>query len=169
MTYLILGVVAAVVMIGFAPWIVRESWIRTQAREDYMRSRGTYHAREMRTAIRRHRSALKPLVDQQRELRDRLAQMGKKETKELERKLTIALVNESFLKIPGIGPKLKDRIVQACFDGTLESLLRANQVHGVGQEKELAIRTWVHQMKRGFRSRLDGDFAGKALILEKYE
>jgi hypothetical protein len=124
--------------------------------------------RQLAQAIRKQESALRPLREESERLRDELDGMVRSESADLERALTIALINESFLKIPGIGTKLKDRIMQACFDGSLGSLLRAQQVNGVGQEKSFAIRTWVSQIQRSFPKRLNGDFAGKGAILEKY-
>jgi len=162
------GALALVIAVSFLPKVVRESRIFAKAREDYARSRGTHHARQLREAVKKHEAALRPFQSERSRLRDELDKLSQRESAELERSLTIALINGSFLDIPGIGAKLKDRIMQSCFDGSLGSLLRAHQVFGVGQEKSFAIRNWVHQMQRSFPQRLTGDFDGKEAVRQKY-
>ena len=51
--------------------------------------------------------------------------LGKEQTKEFKMALMMQLVNDLPLEVPGIGTKLKDRIIATCFDGSLESLLRS--------------------------------------------
>jgi hypothetical protein len=162
------GVLALAIFIALLPKIVRESRIFAKAREDYARSRGTHHARQLREALKKHEAALRPLVSERLRTSGELDDLGRREAAELERSLTIALINGSFLDIPGIGGKLKARIMQSCFVGTLGSLLRAHQVRGVGQEKSFAIRSWVHQMQRSFPQRLTKDFNGKDAVRQKY-
>ena len=162
------GVLTLAIFIVLLPRMVRESRIFAKAREDYARSRGTHHALQLTQAIKKREAALRPLQSARRKVQEQLDGLVRKESTDLERTLTIALINESFLKIPGIGPKLKNRIMQSCFDGSLGSLLRAYQVHGVGQEKSFAIRNWVHQMQRSFAKRLNGDFGGKDAVRQKY-
>jgi len=168
MTYAIAGGILVVALIALAPWIAEERRITAKARADHARSRGTHHAKQLREAIRQHERALEPLRSERRRLQGKLSGLEQKKQAELQRALTISLINGSFVQIPGIGPKLKDRIMQTCFDGTLESLLGAYRVYGVGQEKSFAIRSWVHQMKRQFERSLQEDFTGKSGIHSKY-
>jgi len=166
--YLIGAGILLAVLAALTPWIGEARRIAKTAREDHAGSRGTHHAKQLREAIRLHERHLQPLRGEHTKLQAELNGIARREQAELERALTQALIDSSFLKIPGIGPKLRDRILGTCFDGSLDSLLRAHQVYGVGQEKSFAIRNWVQQMRRGFTSRLEEDFPGKSEVQAKH-
>lgn len=168
MTFLIVGgVIGFILVLAFVPKMIEESRIMSKAREDYLRCRGTHHARQLRSAIKRHEDPLRHLCRRREEIASELRAMDQRADAELRRALTIHLINTRFTEIPGIGTKLKDRIVQMCFDGTLESLLRSQHVHGVGQEKAAAIRSWVYRMKQTLPKLLDTGFPGKLEIIGK--
>ncbi len=168
MTLIIVGgVVGFILLLAFVPKMIEESRIMSKAREDYLRCRGTHHARQLQSAIKRHEDSLRLLHRRRDEIASELRTMNQQTDAELLRALTIHLINTRFTEIPGIGTKLKDRIVRTCFDGTLESLLRSQRAHGVGQEKAAAIRSWVYRMKQTLPKLLDKDFPGKPDIIEK--
>ena len=170
MIYLIIGgcVLACAIFIAMLPKIVTSSRIVAQAREDYMRCRGTHHMQQILTSLNKHEAALRSHQTERDRVIRRLDSLAQRESEELKEVFVAILVRKSFLQIPGIGPTLRDRIVQTCFDGTLESLSRAYQVHGVGQEKGTAVRHWVHEMKRRLPALLRENFNGKKEIREKY-
>ena len=88
-------------------------------------------------------------------------------SQELEKAATIYLFNRTFQQIPGIGPKLKERIEKKVFNGTLNSLNNAWKVNGIGEEKTNNIRNWVREKKVELPRILNGDFPNKINILEK--
>ena len=170
MTYLIIGgVLAFVFFLSFIPKMMERRRIMKKANADYARCRGTRHARQLRAAIKRHESALPPFVRERNKINNEMDSLARDELGELRRALAIHLVNGPFVEVHGIGAKLKDRIVEACFDGTLDSLLQAQQVPGVGAEKAVDIRTWVQQMQRNMPQLLQDEFDGKQEVRAKYE
>jgi len=68
----------------------------------------------------------------------------------------------------GIGEKLTKKILDECFDGTLESLRYAYIVNGVGDSKQYGINEWLGPMERKFQYQLGQDFPGKMEIMEGY-
>jgi hypothetical protein len=169
--YLIIGgcVVTISLILAFVPKLVEVARIKEKANADFERCRGTHHARELRAAIDKHELALGRLMQEKRRIVAELDALAQSEAQEMERVVTLQLLNGSFLEVPGIGPRLKERIVHACFNGSLESLLRSQHVHGIGAEKAYAIRTWVQNMQRRLPQLVKGDFSGKDEIRAKYE
>ena len=164
---IITGVVVIIILGALSPQIIEESRIMSQAREDYLQCRGTNHARLLQAAINRHQEAVNELEVARKNLDYKIQQLDKEINEQLQRALATHLVKSQFTGIPGIGSKLRDRIISTCFDGTLDSLNRSQLVRGVGPEKAAAIRAWVYQMKRSMPKLLKSDFPGKQDILEK--
>ena len=169
MLYFLVGIAAAalIALIALSPRLVEATRIAKQAREDYTRCRGTHHSRQLDTAIKRHESSLRVLLSDRDDVDSKLARMDQQADRELRRTLARHLVETRLTDVPGIGAKLKGRIVQACFDGSLESLNRAYHVRGVGPEKAAAIRSWVYRMNQSMASMLQAEFPGKSEILDK--
>lgn len=167
---IIVSSLAVIVLLAFLPRMVEQYRIMAKAKADYARSRGTYHLRQIRAAITKHELALRPYIQENNRLTQELDALNKEQTKEFERTLTMQLVNNLSLEVPGIGTKLKDRIIATCFDGSLESLLRAQQyVPGIGKQKEYAIRVWVNNLQHQMPQLVASDFVGKREIQTKYE
>jgi len=166
---IIVSSLAVILLLAFLPKMIKQYRIMAKARADYARSRGTYHVRQIRAAITKHELALRPYVQESNRLTQELDALNKEQTKECERTLTMQLVNDLSLEVPGIGTKLKDRIITTCFDGSLESLLRSQYVPGIGKQKAHAIRVWVHDLQRQMPQLLVGDFVEKRDIQVKYE
>lgn len=162
MTYLIIaGALSFVLFLLRVPTLMGNRRIARKAHADYARCRGTIHARQLRAGIRRHEVALRPLAAEREKIGAAIKLLAQNELKDLRRALAIHLANGSLAKVRGIGPKLKDRIVEACFDGTLESLLQAQHVQGVGKETTVDIREWVQEMQKRMPQLLQGNFDGK--------
>jgi len=165
MTYLIIGgAVASVLFLLRIPTLVGRRRITRKAHVDYARCRGTIHARQLRAGIQRHEVALRPLTAEKDKIGAAIESLARNELEDLRRALAIHLANGPLAEVRGIGSKLKDRIVETCFDGTLESLLQAQHVPGVGEEKASDIRVWVQEMQNRMPQLLKGDFDGKAEV-----
>jgi hypothetical protein len=175
MTYLILGgvlvggaIISFIFLLVLGPEMAEERRLSQKAQEDYARCRGTQHAKQLEDAIRRHGADLQRRLAEQLQAASELQTLLQQERAELARALTIHLVQTRFTEIPGIGTKLKDRIVETCFDGTLDSLLRSSHVHGVGEEKWAAIRGWVYRRKQELPELLKTDFPKKQQLLDTF-
>jgi len=160
--------IAVILLFAFLPKMIEQYQIMAKARADYTRSRGTYHVRQIRAAIRKHESALHAYIQESNRLTQELDVLGKEQTKEFKMALMMQLVNDLPLEVPGIGTKLKDRIIATCFDGSLESLLRSQYVPGIGEQRAHAIRVWVRDLQKQMPQLLASDFVGKRDILAKY-
>lgn len=165
MTYLIIGgALAFVLFLLRVPTLVDRRRIARKAHADYARCRGTIHARQLRAGIHRHEVALRPLAAEKEKIGAAIESLARNELKDLKRALAIHLANGPLAEVRGIGPKLKDRIVEACFDGTLDSLLQAQHVQGVGEEKAVDIRVWVQETHKRMPQLLKGSFDGKTEV-----
>ncbi len=165
MIYLIIGgTLAFVLFLLRVPGLLCKRRIVRKTHADYARCRGTIHARQLRAGIQRHEVALRPLAAEKEKIGAAMESLARNELKDLRRALAIHLANGPLAEVRGIGSKLKDRIVEACFDGTLESLLQARHVQGVGEEKASDIRVWVQEMQNRMPQLLKGDFDGKAEV-----
>jgi len=165
MIYLIIGgALAFALLLLCVPTLAGRRRIARKAHTDYARCRGTIHARQLRAGIQRHEVALRPLTAKKEKIGTAIESLARDELKDLKRALAIHLANEPLAEVRGIGSKLKDRIVEACFDGTLESLLQARYVQGVGEEKAVDIRVWVQETQNRMPQLLKGDFDGKAEV-----
>ncbi|MBE0635541.1 hypothetical protein IH601_06055 [Candidatus Bipolaricaulota bacterium] len=169
MTYLIIaGALAFILSLLFVPGIARRRRMSRKAHADYASSRGTLHARQLHAAVKKHGLALPVLVRERDQLTATMESLTRSELIELRQALTTALVNGPLAEVRGIGPTLRDRIVEDCFDGTLESLNHAHRVQGVGEETASDIRSWARAIQNQIPARLKGEFDGKDEILARY-
>lgn len=169
MIYLIIGGGLAFVLFGLqVPRMSARRRISKKAHADYARCRGTLHARQLHAGTQKHELALKPFAVERGRIGDALDAVAREEVKELRRALEADLVHGPLAEVRGIGPKLRDRIVEACFDGTLDSLKDAQRVPGVGAETAADIQAWVQQTKNRLPQLLKGDFGGKEEILSTF-
>lgn len=143
--------------------------VTKRAHADYASSRGTLHARKLRAGITKHELALRSLTVEQSRMDSIIESLAQCELNELRQALARSLVNGPLSEVRGVGSRLKDRIVEICFDGTLESLNEVQQVPGVGPDMTLEIGTWVQQMRNRLPELLKKDFEGKATIQEAYD
>jgi hypothetical protein len=153
-------------------------WIRTamarrrvtkKAHADYASCRGTLHARQLRAGITKHELALRSLTVEQNRMDSTIESLERCELNELRQALARSLVNGPLSEVHGVGSRLRDRIVETCFDGTLESLNEVQQVPCVGPDMALEISTWVQQMTNRLPELLKNGFEGKAAIKEVYD
>jgi len=170
MTYLMIG--GALVFAAGMMWL-RLMWVRRRvskkAHADYARSRGTLHARQLHAGIADTEMTLRPLIVERERIAASLDALARSELNELRQALASALVNNVLPDIRGVGTRLKDRIVESCFDGTLESLLDVQTVSGVGSEMAQDIQRWVQGLQNRIPQLLKADFEGKAQIRERFD
>jgi hypothetical protein len=170
MTYPIIGgALAFVLFLLRVLTLVSRRRIMRKAHTDYACCRGTIHARQLRAGIQKHERALRPLALEKDRIGVALESLARNELRDLRQALAFHLANGPLAEVRGIGPKLKDRVVEACFDGTLESLFQVEHVPGVGEEKAIDIRRWVEGMQSRIPQLLKGDFAGKQDVQAQYE
>ncbi len=147
---------------------IKDLGLSRRAREDFERCRGTHHARQLRDAAAKHEEALHSLEKDKAEAERELLRLKDGERRDLTRTLVQQLARSQLATVPGIGVTLRDRILESCFTGTLESLMYASNVHGVGPEKAAAIRSWVARLQRDLPSLITRDFPGKAEVIKEY-
>ena len=151
-----------------APTLEYELKLRRRARVDYAKARGTIHRQILKSYLLNLDQELSRLEAKEQSLLLRRIKLGDEKKRELDIALTEQLANEQLEQLPGIGPVLKDRIIDQCFDGTLESISNSRDVQGIGEQKYIAICEWVKAMKVKMTQLLLEDFQGKAEILKKY-
>jgi hypothetical protein len=152
--------------------IVHRWWrrwkLRRQAALDYDNARGTSHLRMIEVA---QKNIHKRIRSQERELRNfknRKSKLEEKRKAEYLAQLRVYLVNQRLDEVQGIGPRLKRRILQQVFRGSLQDLHLAHRVVGVGESKQHAISMWVHRYQQEMPTLLRTDFPGKEAIRIKY-
>lgn len=169
MTYGIIG--GALVLAAAVIWL-RLAWVQRRVSKkvhaDYARSRGTLHARQLLAGIAKTEIALRPLIVERQRITAAIDALGRNELKQLRQALASALVDTVLPEIRGVGARLKDRMVEACFDGTLESLHDVQHVPGVGADTALAIQNWIQGLQNRLPQLLKDDFEGKAEIVEHF-
>lgn len=151
-----------------APRIVYEVDIFRRARFDLRNSRGTIHKKLVKKGLVKLNLKITEAESKIQQLNLQKTNLALEERREVERTLSSIIVNTELDDVPGIGPILKERIIRYCFDGTLESLRRASNVHGIGEEKYRAILQWVNNKRYSMPRLLTKDFPGKHDIIRRY-
>jgi len=77
-------------------------------------------------------------------------------------------VEAQFKNIPGIGPKIRDKILREVFHGRLEDLRNAHRVRGVGESRQQAINVWLAKATVAARAGTYSDEATNARIQAEY-
>jgi len=170
MTYLIIGgALAFGLFLISMPRMLALRRVTKKAHADYARCRGTRHARQLRAGIKRHKLAVRNLVLERDTISNALDSLAREEMKELRQALEKHLAHGPLAEVRGIGPKLRDRIVDECFTGTLTSLKNAQKVPGVGADTAQDIRTWVQETQQRMPQLLKDSFDGKQEIVDAVE
>ena len=125
----------------------RRSQLLRRAGVDYHECRGTEHVRLLRQGVDRHEAAIHLLRHELPQIDARLEADRRLEADEIWASLLRHTVSERLIEIPGVGPKLRDTLLTECFDGTLESLERVEDLAGVGEEKAAAIHQWIKTLR----------------------
>ena len=167
MIYLITGgALAFGILLLAIPRMLARRRVTKKAHADYARCRGTRHARQLRAGIKRHKLAVRSFILGRDRISNALDSLAREELKELRQTLEKHLVHGPLAEVRGIGPKLRDRIADECFAGTLASLKDAQRVPGVGADMAQDIRMWVRETQQRMPQLLKGDFDGKQEILD---
>lgn len=162
---LLLGLSLFALMVAVWPAWTRRRALHVQARQDFLNARGTSHRQLLS-------DALGALVDRKTSCATQLAE-AKMQKAAQEQRLDSELysaysrwvIAEHFHEIYGIGPKLREYILNQVFDGNLSDLHHANWVPGVGAARQSIISQWVYQyearkpewFKTGFPGQADVD------------
>jgi len=142
--------------------------MRAQAERTYARSRGTKHLSTISNCLPRLQRTIAEVEStiQHLEVENRALTTAKH--RELENTLTLQLVQGGLDQMLGAGTELRDRVLQQCFNGTLESLHQASFVYGVGENRGWEIQCWVKETRTRLPELLLKDFPGKTDIARKY-
>lgn len=162
------GCAAGVALAGgavlrFLPRVRRAQLLR-RAGSDYHECRGTEHVRLLRQGIDRHEAAVHLLRHELPQIDARIEADRRLEADEVWSALLRHTVSERLLEVPGIGPKLRDTLLAECFDGTLGSLERVEDLAGVGEEKATSIQHWVHGLRATLPHQTHAPFPGREEI-----
>jgi hypothetical protein len=135
-------------------------------RADYGRSRGTLHKLTLTRARHKIGVEKKRLENKLSEIRDGIA--TQKSACDFEvRKAASRIVIQKF-DPPGIGPKLRERILSGCYDGTLESLYRSHGVYGIGDQKYRAVAAWTSNAIAQLPEVISRGFPERGIIIERF-
>ncbi len=151
------------------PPLLHRDRLNQRAQRDYREARGTYHLNQLRQSLTSLDAKLEKLGQQESQLNAKIHSLHQQRQQELLRALNRHVAQAYLTDIDGIGPKLRDRILQECFSGTLDSLLVAYCVQGVGEKRALDIRVWVQKWKQQLPELAMTDFPGKRRIVASYE
>lgn len=151
------------------PLILRQLRISLRARRDHRSARGTLHLKQIRESLKVLDEKLKRIEREKHELETVIRRLNQNQSMELLHALSIYIVKTRLsAEVEGIGPELQDRIINQCFDGTLGSLRKADNVYGIGRRKMMAILKWVDKWERKIPHLLEEDFPNKSRIIEEY-
>ena len=174
-TYLMIsGFVLAIIIIVilFAlfilPIILYKLKILAKAKRDYRTARGTFHLKQLEKSHKQLKKALEKYETKISDHRRQLVLLEYKKSIQFKRALTIHLVKTRLTEIDGIGPILRDRIISECFDGTLESLTKAQYLNGIGAEKMWTINNWRDRIRGKLPQLLEVDFPKKTKIENEF-
>jgi hypothetical protein len=168
MTFIILLTLLFALLLLAAPTLEYTIKWRNKVKRDYLASRGTNHRILIQNGIVILSRKISAFENRKAVLTTQRREFRQKRDSELERCLTMHLVNQELDKIPGIGSVLKDRIISNCFDGTLESLNTVQYVHGIGSEKSYAVSRWAQNMRMRLPQLQQDDFPEKDQILQRF-
>lgn len=157
-----LSFLLAVYLTFFNPPTVARRRLRRQAREDYRNARGTTHLRMLRDAQRWAVTKHQRMQTALQAAEARLPGMQEEEAQELLRALQTHLVHSRFGEVEGLGPALRERVIQAIFRGRLTDLHGARRVRGVGDQRQMAISAWVQRYEPQLHRLVQQDFPGKS-------
>ncbi len=157
-----------VILLMFFPKMVYKFKIYNRARSDYLQARGTYHLQQIKIPLRKLKERINKLVSEESQLINQINNLREDRSAKLLEALTRFVVQNQFTNVKGVGPTLRERILTHCFDGTLQSLKRANTVRGIGGEKYYAICQWVKEVEYRLQDLLKDDFPNKNSIIEEY-
>lgn len=165
-TYLLSFIFAMFFLLS--PKIIYWFRIYIHARSDYLQARGTYHLQQIKIPLRKLKEKINKLNSEEGQLIAKIKNLREERSVKLLEALTRFIVQNQFTNIKGVGPTLRQRILAHCFDGTLQSLKRANAVRGIGGEKYYAICQWVSEVESRLPVLLKESFSNKNSIIEEY-
>ena len=151
-----------------SPKMIYKFKIYNRSRSDYLQARGTYHLQQIKIPLRKLKERINKLKSEESQLIAQIKNLREERSAKLLEALTRFVVQNQFTNVKGIGPTLRARILAHCFDGTLQSLKRANAVRGIGGEKYYAICQWVKEVEYRLPDLLKDDFPNKNSIIEEY-
>ena len=168
--FLVLGVVAillALLLIMVIPPLLGWSRLLRRARRDYRLARGTHHLNQIIQSLNKIDAELVTLETTLKKIRKDINNLEVQRQRKLRAAATRHIVETRLIEADGIGPAIRDRIIDECFDGTLQSLKKAQRVYGVGEEKYWAILMWVDKMDVEVERLLSSQFPNKAEISQE--
>ncbi len=163
-----MGLIASPIILKII--ILLESFFRLNSLtgNEYNKSRGTLHKKLLKEHIGQLKKNISKEEAKLKKQNDLKSNNNKEKNLELEKAATKHIFHKEFTSIPGIGPKLKQRIEHSVFNGNLDSLYRSYRVQGIGDQKYSLIRRWVDNKKHSMPHILQSNFSGKKEIEDKY-
>jgi hypothetical protein len=159
--------VVSIYLAFFSAPAVRSRELAKQARLDYQQARGTAHLKLLATAIAHREKPRKECEQSLFTAQKEQATVENKQATELDQALARNLIRTRLMEVPGIGAVLCVRILTYGFYGRLSDLNHLN-IEGVGEARQQAIQAWVTRYQQRWSELLQGEFAGKAEILQRY-
>ncbi len=167
--YLILALIIIIpLIILISPTLEYKIRLLIRARKDYLDSRGTLHLKQLKHSLSNLDDDIFNKKDHKGKLLNAKETFIEERSNNLERRLIVHLVNTDLEEAYEIGPILKNRIINECFDGTLSSLHDTYQVHGIGEIRAYEIKDWAKKIDRELPELLKRDFPDKEEIMAKY-
>lgn len=171
--YLRLILLISVSVVGaiiFSPSLIRYLTIRSFASKDYTLSRGTQHIKQIKISLKILNKRIQEQTDKNNKLKYDIKEFEEAQSDRLYRTLSTHLIQTRLCEIEGIGPKLRNAIINEYTNATIDSLLYAyERVYGIGQQKQWAISSWVDMIRSRLSDLLKQDFPGKEKITNEYK
>ncbi len=171
--YLILILLLSVSFVGaiiFSPSLIRYLTIRSFASKDYKLSRGTQHLKQIKASLKILNKRIQAFTKKKIKLKQDIKELKDERFDKLYRALSNYLLKTRLREVEGIGPKLREAIINEYPNGTLDSLRYAcERINGIGQQKQWVISKWITVLKDQLPELLKQDFPNKEKIIQEYE
>lgn len=168
---LILGIsITFVCTVISLPFLVNYLTIRSKARKDYKLSRGTQHLKQIKASLKILNKRIQAFTKKKIKLKQDLKELEDERFDKLYRSLSTHLLKTRLYEVEGIGPKLREAIINEYSNGTLDGLRYAyERINGIGEQKQQAISYWISILKDQLPELLKQDFPNKEKIIQEYE
>ncbi|WP_343400668.1 hypothetical protein [Promineifilum sp.] len=143
--------------------------LRQQAKADYDTARGTAHLRLLQPAQETLQQRLSLTEKTLTARKQALANVANQWDTELRRVVVDQLVEAELLGVSGIGSRLATAIIQQVYHGNLNDLRFAQQVEGIGPQKQTAINTWLSNVEQRLPALLAASTPAQKEINARYE
>ena len=139
--------------------------LKNQAQQDYQQARGSLHLNWLLEGVD---SLVQSVAEYRQQISDFVRDLKRLErTRDESLRLALEhhIAHTRLNEIPGIGEKLAQEIVASVFQSRLADFRVANQLSGIGENKQDHIDQWIARYEGLIPLMLADDFPGKVEIV----